>query len=105
MIDLHYWPTPNGKKVTILLEECALPYRIVPCNIGRGDQFTDSFLAISPNNRMPAIVDDEPVGGGPPITIFESGAIMMYVAEKAGKFWPSDPPEKWEVVQWVMWQM
>jgi GST-like protein len=105
MIDLHYWPTPNGKKVTILLEECALPYRIVPCNIGKGDQFEASFLAISPNNRMPAMVDDDPPGGGAPITIFESGAIMMYLAEKTGKFWPADVRGRYEVAQWVIWQM
>jgi GST-like protein len=105
MIDVHYWPTPNGKKVTILLEECALPYRIVPCNIGKGDQFMDDFLAIGPNNRMPAIVDHEPAGGGAPIAIFESGAIMMYIAEKAGKFWPQDVRGKYDVTQWVIWQM
>jgi GST-like protein len=105
MIDLHYWPTPNGKKVTILLEECALPYRIVPCNIGKGDQFEAAFLAISPNNRMPAMVDDDPPGGGAPITIFESGAIMMYLAEKTGKFWPSDVRGRYEVAQWIIWQM
>ena len=90
MIDLHYWPTPNGKKVTILLEELGMPYTIVPCNIGRGDQFKDEFLTISPNNRMPAMVDHEPAGGGAPISVFESGAIMMYLAEKAGRFWPQD---------------
>jgi GSH-dependent disulfide-bond oxidoreductase len=105
MIDLHYWPTPNGKKVTILLEECGLPYRVVPCNIGRGDQFTPQFLQINPNNRMPALVDDEPLGGGAPITMFESGAMMMYVAEKAGKFWPQAPRPRYQVVQWIMWQM
>jgi GST-like protein len=105
MIDVHYWPTPNGKKVTILLEELGLEYRIVPCNIGRGDQFTEDFLAISPNNRMPAIVDHDPAGGGEPISVFESGAIMMYLAEKAGKFWPQDPRGKAEVTQWVIWQM
>ena len=105
MIDVHYWPTPNGKKVTILLEECALPYRVVPCNIGKGDQFQGSFLAISPNNRMPAIVDHEPADGGAPIAIFESGAIMMYLAEKAGQFWPQDLRGKYEVSQWLIWQM
>jgi len=105
MIDVHYWPTPNGKKVTILLEECALPYRIVPCNIGKGDQFEDAFLRISPNNRMPAIVDHEPAGGGEPIAVFESGAIMIYIAEKAGQFWPQDTRGKTEVTQWVIWQM
>jgi GST-like protein len=105
MIDVHYWPTPNGKKVTILLEELGLPYRIVPVHIGRGDQFTDEFLKISPNNRMPAIVDHEPPGGGEPISVFESGAIMLYLAEKAGRFWPQEPRAKYEVLQWVMWQM
>ncbi|MFA5503503.1 MAG: glutathione S-transferase N-terminal domain-containing protein [Phenylobacterium sp.] len=105
MIDVHYWPTPNGKKVTILLEELDLPYRIVPVHIGRGDQFTDEFLKISPNNRMPAIVDHEPLGGGEPISVFESGAIMLYLAEKAGRFWPQEPRAKYEVLQWVMWQM
>jgi GST-like protein len=105
MYDLHYWPTPNGKKVTILLEELGVPYRIVPVHIGRGDQFTDDFLKISPNNRMPALVDTTPTGGGKPISIFESGAIMMYLAEKEGRFWPQDPRGKYEVTQWVMWQM
>ena len=105
MIDIHYWPTPNGKKVTILLEECGLPYRLVPCRIGQGDQFKAEFLAISPNNRMPAMVDHEPTGGGEPIAIFESGAIMMYIAEKAGRFYPSDLRSRWEVNQWVIWQM
>jgi GST-like protein len=105
VIDLHYWPTPNGKKVTILLEECGLPYRIVPCRIGQGDQFEPAFLAISPNNRMPAMVDDEPPGGGAPIAIFESGAIMMYLAEKAGRFHPQELRRRYEVNQWVMWQM
>jgi GST-like protein len=105
MIDLYYWPTPNGKKVTILLEECGLPYNIVPTNIGRGDQFTDEFLKISPNNRMPAMVDNEPAGGGAPITLFESGAIMLYIAEKAGQFLPTDLAGRCEVMQWVMWQM
>ncbi len=105
MIDLYYWPTPNGKKVTILLEECGLPYNIVPTNIGRGDQFTDEFLKVSPNNRMPAMVDNEPAGGGAPITLFESGAIMLYIAEKTGQFLPTDLARRYEVVQWVMWQM
>ncbi|MEE9278694.1 MAG: glutathione S-transferase N-terminal domain-containing protein [Myxococcota bacterium] len=105
MIDLHYWPTPNGKKVTILLEECGVDYKIAPCNIGRGDQFTADFLRIGPNNRMPAMVDHDPIGGGEPIAIFESGAIMMYIAEKTGRFWPQDPRQRYEVCQWVMWQM
>jgi GST-like protein len=105
MIDLYYWPTPNGKKVTILLEECGLPYNVVPTNIGRGDQFTDEFLKISPNNRMPAMVDNEPAGGGAPIAIFESGAIMLYIAEKAGQFLPTHLAARYEVIEWVMWQM
>ena len=112
MIDLHYWPTPNGKKVTILLEECGMPYRLpaggmrlVSCHIGKGDQFEDAFLNISPNNRMPAMVDDEPPGGGAPVSIFESGAMMMYIAEKAGRFYPQDLHGRYEVNQWVMWQM
>ena len=105
MIDLHYWPTPNGKKVTILLEECGLPYRIVPCNIGLGDQFKDDFLRISPNNRMPAMVDHAPADGGEPIALFESGAIMMYLAEKAGRFYPQELRARHEVNQWVIWQM
>src|SRR5215831_13792637 len=105
MIDLHYWPTPNGKKVTILLEECGLPYRIIPCNIQRGDQFTPEFLAMNPNHRMPVMVDHEPKGGGASISIFESGAIMMYIAEKAGRFYPQDLRGKYNVTEWVMWQM
>ena len=105
MIDVHYWPTPNGKKITILLEELGTPYKIVPCNIGKGDQFTDEFLRINPNNRMPALVDHEPAGGEAPISIFESGAIMLYIAEKTGQFVPTDLAGRYEVVQWVMWQM
>ena len=105
MIDLYYWPTPNGKKVTILLEESGIPYKMVALNIGRGDQFSDQFLKIGPNNRMPAIVDHEPKGGGAPIDVFESGAIMLYLAEKAGKFLPQDVRGKTEVTQWVIWQM
>ena len=105
MIDVHYWPTPNGKKVTILLEECGLPYRIVPCHIARGDQFSEAFLRISPNNRMPAIVDHAPAGGGEPVGVFESGAILVYLAEKAGRFYPQDLRRRTEVNQWVMWQM
>ncbi len=94
MLDLHYWPTPNGKKVTILLEECGLRYNVVPCNIGRGDQFKPEFLKINPNHRMPVLVDHEPAGGGAPISVFESGAIMMYIAEKVGKFWPAGHPRQ-----------
>jgi GSH-dependent disulfide-bond oxidoreductase len=105
MIDLYYWPTPNGQKITIMLEETGLPHRVIPVNIGRGDQFDPAFLAISPNNRMPVIVDHDPAGGGPPISIFESGAILMYLAEKSGKLWPAELGRKYEVAQWVMWQM
>lgn len=105
MLDLHFWPTPNGKKVTILLEELGVPYTIVPCNIGRGDQFRDEFLAINPNHRMPVLVDHDPAGGGGPLSVFESGAIMMYLAEKAGRFWPQDVRGKYAVAQWVLWQM
>jgi len=105
MYDLHYWPTPNGKKVTILLEELGVPYRIVPVNIGKGDQFTDDFLKIGPNNRMPALVDTAPKDGGAPIGVFESGAIMMYIAEKEGRFFPQETRAKYEVTQWVIWQM
>jgi GST-like protein len=105
MIDVYYWPTPNGKKVTILLEELGMPYEVVPLNIGQGDQFSDKFLKIGPNNRMPAIVDNEPKGGGAPVSVFESGAILMYLAEKAGKFFPQDVHGKAEVTQWVIWQM
>ena len=105
MIDLHYWPTPNGKKVTILLEECGMPYRIVPLNIQKGDQFNKEFLKMNPNHRMPVMVDNEPMGGGAPISIFESGAIMMYIAEKAGRFLPKDARGKYDVIQWVIWQM
>ncbi len=105
MIDVHYWPTPNGKKVTILLEECGLPYRVIPCNIGKGDQFEKSFLEIGPNNRMPAIVDHEPAEGGAPIAVFESGAIMIYIADKVGQFLPADARGRAEVIQWVIWQM
>ena len=105
MFDLHYWPTPNGKKVTILLEECGAPYNIVPVNIGRGDQFTPEFLKMNPNHRMPVLVDRDPTGGGEPIVVFESGAIMLYIAEALGKFWPQDLRTKYEVTQWVIWQM
>jgi GST-like protein len=105
MIDLYYWPTPNGWKISIALEEMELPYKIVPVNIGRGEQFAPSFLAISPNNRMPAIVDHEPPGGGPPISVFESGAILLYLGDKTGKFLPRDLRGRTAVTEWVMWQM
>lgn len=105
MYDVHYWPTPNGKKVTVLLEELGAAYRIVPCNIGKGDQFTAEFLAINPNHRMPVLVDHDPAGGGAQISVFESGAIMLYLAEKHGRFLPADPRGRVEVTQWLMWQM
>ena len=105
MIDVYYWPTPNGFKISIMLEECGLPYKIIPVNIGKGDQFKPDFLKISPNNRMPAIVDDDPPGGGAPVAVFESGAILQYLAEKTGKFLPKDLRGKYEVLQWLNWQM
>ena len=105
MLDLHYWPTPNGKKVTILLAELGLPYTLVPCNIGRGDQFTAEFLQINPNHRMPVLVDHDPADGGKPISVFESGAILIYLAEKTGRFLPADIRGRAEVLQWVIWQM
>jgi GST-like protein len=104
-IELFYWPTPNGKKVTILLEELGVPYDVTPLNIGRGDQFSDRFLTINPNNRMPAMLDHEPKGGGGPIAVFESGAILLYLAEKFGRFWPQDLRPRYEVMEWVFWQM
>lgn len=104
MIDLHFWPTPNGHKVSILLEELAVPYRLVPVNIGRGAQFEDDFLAISPNNRMPALVDHDPADGGEPVSVFESCAIMVYLAEKCGRFLPADPRGRSDVLQWLFWQ-
>ncbi|MGO4713391.1 glutathione S-transferase family protein [Bradyrhizobium sp. 2TAF24] len=105
MIDLHYWPTPNGWKITIMLEECGLPYRVVPVNIGRGEQFTAAFQALNPNGRMPAIVDHDPLGGDGPLAIFESGAILLYLAEKTSRFMPSDIKGRYRVTQWLMWQM
>ncbi len=104
MIELYTWPTPNGFKVSIMLEELGMPYNVHAINIGAGDQFKPDFLKISPNNKMPAIVDtDGP--GGKPISLFESGAILLYLAEKTGRFIPKDKPGYWTAVQWVMWQM
>ncbi len=105
MIDLHYWPTPNGWKVSILLEELGLPYRIVPVNIGRGEQFEAGFLAISPNNRIPAIVDQAPADGGEPVAVFETGAILQYLAEKSDRLLPTDLRGRHATLQWLMWQM
>lgn len=105
MIDLYYWTTPNGHKITLFLEETGLPYAIHPINIGKGDQFQSEFLKISPNNRIPAIVDQAPAGGGAPIPVFESGAILMYLAEKTSRFIPSDVRGRVEVLEWLFWQM
>ena len=105
MIDMHYWPTPNGWKISIMLEECGLPYRVVPVRLGRGEQFAPAFLAISPNNRIPAIVDHAPMGGGAPLAIFESGAILQYLAEKSGLLLPTDVAARFRVISWLMWQM
>ena len=105
MIDVHYWTTPNGHKVTIFLEETGLPYRIVPVNISAGDQFRPEFLEIAPNNRIPAIVDTEPADGGAPLGLFESGAILHYLAEKTGQFLLAGTRGRAEVMQWLFWQM
>ena len=104
MIDVYFWPTPNGYKVTVMLEELGLKYNIVPVNIGKGDQFKPEFLKISPNNRMPAIIDPEGPGGKP-FAVFESGAILMYLAEKYGRLMPTEIRGKYEVIQWLMFQM
>jgi GST-like protein len=103
-IELHYWPTPNGWKITIMLEECGLPYEVIPVNIGKGDQFNLEFLAISPNNKMPAIVDPDGPGGRP-IPVFESGAILQYLGRKTGRFYPAEERARTEVEQWLFWQM
>jgi GST-like protein len=105
MIDLYYWTTPNGHKVTIFLEEAGLPYRIHPINIGRDEQFQPHFLQIAPNNRIPAIIDQEPAGGGAPISVFESGAILLYLAEKTGRFIASDIRDRVATLEWLFWQM
>jgi GSH-dependent disulfide-bond oxidoreductase len=105
MIELYYWTTPNGHKITIFLEEAGLPYAIKPVNISNGEQFAPEFLAISPNNRIPAIVDLEPNDGKGPLSVFESGAILQYLAEKTGKFLPADLRGRAETMQWLFWQM
>lgn len=105
MIDLYYWPTPNGWKASIMLEELGLPYTVHAVNIGRGEQFQPAFLAISPNNRIPAIVDHAPPGGGEPVSVFETGAILLYLAEKSGRFLPTELRERHQAMQWLMWQM
>lgn len=105
MIDLHYWTTPNGHKITLFLEESGLPYRIFPVNIGKDEQFKPEFLKIAPNNRIPAIVDHEPADGAEPLSLFESGAILLYLAEKTGRFFPRDLRGRQETLQWLFWQM
>ncbi|MBN8475301.1 glutathione binding-like protein [Sulfuritalea sp.] len=105
MIDLYYWTTPNGHKITMFLEETGLPHRIVPINIGKGEQFAADFLRISPNNRIPAMVDHAPADGGAPLSIFESGAILLYLADKTGRFIAPDLRGRNETIQWLFWQM
>jgi len=105
MIDLYYWTTPNGHKISLFLEEAGLPYTVHAVNIGQGDQFKPEFLKISPNNRIPAIVDNEPVDGGAPLSVFESGAILLYLAEKTGQFLPKDLRGRQLALQWLFWQM
>jgi GST-like protein len=105
MIDLYYWTTPNGHKITMFLEEARLEYTLKPINIGKGEQFQPDFLAISPNNRIPAIVDHAPADGGKPISVFESGAILLYLAGKTGKFIPKDLRGQVTTLEWLMWQM
>lgn len=105
MIELHYWPTPNGHKITMMLEETGLDYEIRPVDISAGDQFKPEFLAFSPNNRMPAIIDRAPADGGEPIGIFESGAILLYLAEKTGRFLPADLRDRKSVTEWLFWQV
>ena len=104
MIDLYYSPTPNGWKISIMLEECNFPYKVIPVNLGKGDQFKPDFLSVSPNNRIPAIVDHEGFKGNK-VSIFESGAILMYLGEKAGKFLPKDPVKRVKVLEWLFWQV
>jgi len=105
MIDLYYWPTPNGHKITMFLEEAGLPYRIVPVDISKGDQFKPEFLAFSPNNRMPAIIDSAPADGGASISVFESGAILVYLAEKAGRLLPQELRGRTAALEWLFWQV
>jgi GST-like protein len=105
MIELHYWPTPNGHKITIFLEEAGLEYRIATVDIGKGEQFRPDFLKIAPNNRMPAIIDPAPADGGAPVSVFESGAILLYLAEKTGRFIPADLRGRVQTLEWLFWQM
>jgi GSH-dependent disulfide-bond oxidoreductase len=105
MIDVYYWGTPNGLKIKLFLEEAGLPHRMIPVDIGKGEQFKPDFLRISPNNRIPAIVDHEPPGGGPPLSLFESGAILLYLAEKIGRFIPADIRGRALTLEWLFWQV
>jgi GSH-dependent disulfide-bond oxidoreductase len=105
MLDFYFWTTPNGYKIAIALAEMQLPHRVVPVNIGKGEQFSAEYLKISPNNKMPALVDHDPKGGGAPLAVFESGAILTYLAEKTGQFMPADLRGRYEVLQWLFWQM
>ena len=105
MIDLYYWPTPNGHKIRIFLEECDLPYKVIPIDITKGEQFSDEFLRVSPNNRIPALVDDSVLIAGEPLSIFESGAILVYLAEKTGKFLPQNLHARYNILQWLFWQV
>jgi GST-like protein len=105
MIDLYYWTTPNGHKITMFLEETGLPYSLIPVNIGKGEQFKPDFLKIAPNNRIPAMVDHDPIGGGAPISIFESGAMLVYLADKTRRFLSTEPAPRYDVLQWLFWQM
>lgn len=105
MIDLYYWTTPNGHKVTMLLEEAGLPYKLIPVNISKGEQFDPAFLAIAPNNRIPALVDHQPADGGEALPLFESGAMLLYLAEKTGRFLPQGLRQRNETLQWLFWQM
>jgi len=105
MIDLHYWPTPNGKKISILLEELGVPYQVMWVDMGKGDQFKPEFLDISPNNRIPAMVDHAPLDGGAPVSMFESGAILLYLAQKYGQFYSDHVRQQQEINQWLFWQM
>ena len=104
MIDVYFWTTPNGYKIPIYLEETGVPYRLVPVDIRKGDQFDDEFLKISPNNKIPAIIDHAPLDGGSPLSLFESGAILLYLGEKTGEFLPDEPRARYAVLQWLMWQ-
>src|SRR5438094_9699606 len=100
MIDVYYWTTPNGHKITMFLEETGLPYKIMPVNIGKGEQFKSQFLAVSPKNRIPTIIDHAPAGGGEPIAVFESGANLLYLAQKTGRFLAKEPPARGDAIQW-----